>query len=130
MRPILSYEDIASPVTPVVSARAAVNGRSNLDVRRGGRSQGRSTRVHWDGPGSSSSQHVPYDEHSTRRDAGDSSSGPPAWEWKSRDLTHEEIWDDSALIEAWDSAMEEYEVRQGFLFPSKELTVHTGIEWA
>lgn len=28
----------------------------------------------------------------------------------SRDLTYEEIWDDSALIEAWNSATAEYEV--------------------
>jgi hypothetical protein len=28
----------------------------------------------------------------------------------SRYLTQEEIWDDSALINAWDAAMEEYEV--------------------
>ena len=30
---------------------------------------------------------------------------------ESRELTHEEIWDDSALIDAWDAANEEYEVR-------------------
>lgn len=29
---------------------------------------------------------------------------------ESRELTHEEIWDDSALIAAWDAANEEYEV--------------------
>jgi hypothetical protein len=32
-------------------------------------------------------------------------------EEESRELTREEIWDDSALIEAWDSATAEYEVR-------------------
>ena len=31
-------------------------------------------------------------------------------EEESRDLTHDEIWDDSALIEAWNSATAEYEV--------------------
>ena len=31
-------------------------------------------------------------------------------EEESRELTHEEIWDDSALIEAWNSAAAEYEV--------------------
>ena len=31
-------------------------------------------------------------------------------EEESRELTHEEIWDDSALVNAWDSAMAEYEV--------------------
>ena len=32
-------------------------------------------------------------------------------EEESRELTHEEIWDDSALIDAWNSAAAEYEVR-------------------
>lgn len=32
-------------------------------------------------------------------------------EEESRELTHGEIWDDSALIAAWDAANEEYEVR-------------------
>jgi hypothetical protein len=27
---------------------------------------------------------------------------------ESRELTHQEIWDDSALVDAWDSAMEEF----------------------
>jgi hypothetical protein len=31
----------------------------------------------------------------------------------SRELTHVEIWDDSALIDAWDAAMEEYEAYHG-----------------
>lgn len=29
---------------------------------------------------------------------------------ESRELTYDEIWDDSALIEAWNAATEEYEV--------------------
>ena len=36
---------------------------------------------------------------------------------ESRELTYEEIWDDSALINAWNAATEEYEVclfSQGF----------------
>jgi len=32
---------------------------------------------------------------------------------QSRELTHEEIWDDSALVEAWNAAMEEYEAYHG-----------------
>ena len=31
-------------------------------------------------------------------------------EEESRELTHEEVWDDSALIDAWNSATAEYEV--------------------
>ena len=32
---------------------------------------------------------------------------------QSRELTHEEIWDDSALVEAWNAAVEEYEAYHG-----------------
>jgi hypothetical protein len=32
----------------------------------------------------------------------------------SRELTNDEIWDDSALIDAWNAATEEYEVRPIF----------------
>lgn len=28
-----------------------------------------------------------------------------------KQLTHEEVWDDSALIESWDEALAEYKVR-------------------
>lgn len=34
-------------------------------------------------------------------------------EGESRQLTHDEIWDDSALVDAWDAAMEEYEMFHG-----------------
>ncbi|KAF4623620.1 hypothetical protein D9613_001485 [Agrocybe pediades] len=34
-------------------------------------------------------------------------------EGESRELTHEEIWDDSALVDAWDAAMEEYQAYHG-----------------
>ena len=30
----------------------------------------------------------------------------------SKPLTHEEIWDDSALVRSWDEAVEEYKVRE------------------
>lgn len=32
---------------------------------------------------------------------------------ESRELTYEEIWDDSALIDAWNAATEEYEAYNG-----------------
>jgi hypothetical protein len=36
-----------------------------------------------------------------------------------RPLTQEEIWDDSALVQSWDEAVEEYKVR--FLYLSRDL---------
>jgi len=34
-------------------------------------------------------------------------------EEENRQLTHEEIWDDSALVNAWEAATEEYEAFHG-----------------
>lgn len=42
-------------------------------------------------------------------------------EEESRELTHEEIWDDSALIDAWNSATAEYEVRPASALTSAAL---------
>lgn len=30
------------------------------------------------------------------------------------DLTHEEVWDDSALLDSWNEAVEEYKVSDDF----------------
>lgn len=35
---------------------------------------------------------------------------------KNKELTQEEIWDDSALIQSWDDAVEEYKVCFPFIF--------------
>lgn len=48
----------------------------------------------------SSSRHAEYHEGEGEAD-----------EDESRELTQDEIWDDSALIDAWNSAAAEYEVR-------------------
>lgn len=37
-------------------------------------------------------------------------------------LTHEEIWDDSALVHSWDEAVEEYKVRKDYLSRDRYLT--------
>lgn len=39
-----------------------------------------------------------------------SSAFPKISHWKQETLTHAEKWDDSVLIEAWDSAVEQYRV--------------------
>lgn len=44
---------------------------------------------------------------------------------RSKDLTHEEIWDDSALVRSWDDAVEEYQVRSAsHNSRDRYLTVH------
>jgi hypothetical protein len=45
-------------------------------------------------------------------------------EEESRELTHEEIWDDSALVNAWEAATEEYETYHGSKKPWKTETVN------
>lgn len=78
---------------------------------------------HWDDPGTEA-QGISYDDEGANAgyedgevvetgevnmDLEDSSEEDS--EDESRFLTHEEIWDDSALVAAWDAANEEYEVR-------------------
>ncbi|KIL71114.1 hypothetical protein M378DRAFT_67203 [Amanita muscaria Koide BX008] len=48
---------------------------------------------------------------------------------ESRELTHEEIWDDSALIEAWNSATEEFEALNGPDKSWKEVPTHRSPLW-
>jgi hypothetical protein len=43
--------------------------------------------------------------HKQQLSSGASTMGP-----KQRDLTHEEIWDDSVLVDSWNDALKEYKV--------------------
>lgn len=63
--------------------------------------------AHWDDTGDLTSQMNYDDDDDSHAQAEDGEIG----EEESRELTHEEIWDDSALIDAWNSATAEYEVR-------------------
>lgn len=134
MRPIVTYDDLA-PVNGAEHAQAAhpphigpqmpqqhspgqrpakkrrQNGRYN-DHNGHGPPQGQKRNAyadnHWDDPGNSQN-HINYDEQegdSMVAANGDHYDG----EEESRELTHDEIWDDSALIDAWNSANDEYEV--------------------
>jgi hypothetical protein len=64
---------------------------------------------HWDEPEQQSGA-LPYDDDAvdvtTEGDGVDDAED----EEESRELTQNEIWDDSALIAAWESATAEYEV--------------------
>jgi len=46
-----------------------------------------------------------------------------------RELTHEEVWDDSALIDAWDAATEEYEALNGPDKGWKTEPIHKSTLW-
>ncbi|KAL1741690.1 hypothetical protein HDZ31DRAFT_84667 [Schizophyllum fasciatum] len=62
-------------------------------------------------------------------DAAPSTSQNPADEEESRVLTYEEIWDDSALIDAWEAANEEYEAYHGKGKSWKNEPVHKSVLW-
>jgi hypothetical protein len=65
---------------------------------------------HWDEPEQQSSM-LPYDDDGVGLEVEDGVAIDVAEEEEeSRELTHDEIWDDSALIAAWESATAEYEV--------------------
>ncbi|OCH84688.1 hypothetical protein OBBRIDRAFT_798867 [Obba rivulosa] len=74
---------------------------------------------HWDDPGSQATQ-MSYDDQPTPSGSGTAvqetiveEEEDAIDEEESRELTHEEIWDDSALIDAWNSAMAEYKTYHG-----------------
>ena len=66
---------------------------------------------HWDEPEQQSNT-LPYDEDEVDRTIEEDVMVDDAEEEEeeSRELTQDEIWDDSALIAAWESATAEYEV--------------------
>jgi len=49
---------------------------------------------------------------------------------KRKELSQAEIWDDSALLQSWDEALEEYKVcaiSTGQRYPERILTIHSSI---
>lgn len=102
MRPLVSYDDIASQAPTHESLTNSASGSPPTKRRKykGGKRGGSSQRNH-------------------HEDNESESRGPPrkkprkdyVFKEESRQLTHEDVWDDSALIRAWDAAVEEYEVR-------------------
>jgi len=125
---VISYDDISSgdggsatqlgPQLP--SAQPPTKKRKTHNKGSAQRTHSSSHHVpHWDDP-DGATQDMNYD------DAGDEVTGATPLgdgpilleeeegeEEESRDLTHQEIWDDSALIDAWNSAAAEYEQYHG-----------------
>jgi hypothetical protein len=95
MRPLVSYDDISDYQPPVSSPD-----RGPPSKKHKGSSHVASQQQQRTGD---------FEQNMTYEDEG--GLGGDYEEEESRELTHEEIWDDSALIEAWDAATEEYEVR-------------------
>ena len=112
MRAVVSYDDLAAPQNnastqlgpPLPSSNSQPPAKKRRTSHQKAPPQKRPSQhvQHWDDPGSNA-QAISYGDNL----AGDMEDEE---EDESRELTHEEIWDDSALIEAWNSATAEYEV--------------------
>ncbi|RPD59373.1 hypothetical protein L226DRAFT_615888 [Lentinus tigrinus ALCF2SS1-7] len=129
MRPLISYDDITTTPQPAptltqthTNATAAhpppKKRKTTPNQRQGGF---RSQQQHWDDPGN---QALPMTYDDTPATASPATTGAgmdgeaaeyyeEEEEEESRELTHDEIWDDSALIDAWNSAAAEYEAYHG-----------------
>lgn len=71
----------------------------------------------YDDASASASVHAPPSQPPAKKRKNNNQSAQPVEnEEEEEALTHEEIWDDSALIDAWNSAQEEYAVRVLFIF--------------
>jgi hypothetical protein len=109
MRPVVSYDDISLPVMTTEPSPS----RPPPSKRRKKSKQSQHVQ-HWDDPGNADEAML-YDDLETTgadissvKDEGEIEENEEGEE--SRELTYEEIWDDSALINAWNAATEEYEV--------------------
>ncbi|TRM57174.1 hypothetical protein BD626DRAFT_223545 [Schizophyllum amplum] len=135
-RPVLAYDDISLPYDdahasggPAPTAEAQRNGGASgkpppAKKRKGQHKKARNQ--HWDDPGNSTTAPPPATSSAPSREGNSSSALPHAVSSsappenrvqdvveESRELTYEEIWDDSALIDAWDAANQEYEAYHG-----------------
>jgi len=118
MRSIVSYDDLEQITAPTPGPPPAKKRKRQQNKRK---SLGPQKFAHWDEP--VENQDVSFTNHDYASDLEDE-----AIDAESRELTHEEIWDDSALIEAWDAAIDEYKVCHNLL--CLILRSHTtGVPW-
>lgn len=138
MRQVVAYDDLSpamdavqpqsSSFTPAIGPEIPPNLKSKgpppaKKRRRDGPLQRHENHPvpHWDDPGGAQGQ-ISYEDDdqdelelqvSMQDDAIEKAEEAAD---ESRELTYEEIWDDSALIDAWEAANEEYEVSHLFTF--------------
>lgn len=102
MRSVVSYGDLGQVTT--MSTPGPPKKRKRQQNKR--KSSGSQKFTHWD---------EPVENHDVSLLSHDNANGDEVVNAESRELTHEEIWDDSALVEAWDAAMDEYRVGRIFI---------------
>jgi hypothetical protein len=94
MRPVVSYDDITLPYQSTDEPQVSSSKPPSKKRKKSKPSTRKNTGCEEGIPASFASDDDGYQDK------------------ESRELTHDEIWDDSALIDAWNAATEEYEVSQ------------------
>lgn len=115
-RPVVSYDDITLPYQP--ESKRPQSSKPPLSKKRKWSNQ-KSKHAHYDP--SRPDEPISYNHADGGRGTSSASASisidaeeeGTLDDEESRELTHEEIWDDSALINAWNAATEEYEAYNG-----------------
>lgn len=136
MRPLISYDDITAPTTfepgnstqlghqlPPSHQRPTKRRRSNQKTAAQRRPPPHHVK-HWDDPTpitrlvghDNSSGDAKIKEATISASIAEDDTQEAEEEVMNRELFHEEIWDDSALIDAWNFATAEYEVSHCYVF--------------
>lgn len=115
MRPVVSYDDITLPydsVSAVVqeTSRIAAHNNNRTFTTNKSSSSKKRKRKSRHSAAATSGNHGNIGNN-TSFDGEEDEDAVYLEVEESRELTHEEIWDDSALIEAWNAAAEEYKVK-------------------
>jgi len=133
MRPLVSYDDISWPATTTKVSPAKIEQPPSKKRKKSHHKppKHQSHHVqHWDDP-ASPEETMSYGDDGITGDIN--TVGVDAIdveeEEESRELTYEEIWDDSALIDAWNAATEEYEAYHGTDKDWKKEPVHKSPLW-
>ncbi|KAF9785909.1 hypothetical protein BJ322DRAFT_1056951 [Thelephora terrestris] len=104
MRSVVSYDDLEQVATTPAPGPPPTKKRKRQQNKR--KSLAFQNFTHWDEP--VENHHVSLAAHDYADELEDELVNV-----ENRELTHEEIWDDSALIKAWDAAMDEYKAFHG-----------------
>ncbi|KAG6840176.1 hypothetical protein C0991_008406 [Blastosporella zonata] len=129
-RSLVSYDDITLPYQSQSSPAQNLANKPPPTKKRKWNKNNSKGRNHDDTRSTATSFHP-----SPANNAGQPSAsyvkvvGDESMDEDGRDLTHDEIWDDSALIDAWNAATEEYEAYNGPDKGWKKDPIHTSPLW-
>ncbi|KAJ6569423.1 hypothetical protein B0H19DRAFT_1257071 [Mycena capillaripes] len=120
-RPVISYDDITLPYSSPDPPRASTGNQNSPS----GPSQSKKRKWSNQKQGNKNNGKAPANGPVAEEEA----AGDDEEDADSRYLTTEEIWDDSALIDAWNAATEEYEALNGPEKGWKNEPVHKSPLW-